>query len=143
MMSKTFFLVVFFICFGITTEVFFTAIYEFVELWPNGSLKLEGHTYIWMAPIYALIPLLFPIGYKWMKNWNIILRAFMYMIGIFIIEFISGFLLEQITGTCPWDYTGTSKYEIMGYIRLDYFPAWMIFSIIVEKFLLYIQSRVN
>jgi hypothetical protein len=60
-MSKQAFLIIFFICFGITTEVFFTAIYETIEHWPNKGNKLEGHTYIWMAPIYSLIPLLFPL----------------------------------------------------------------------------------
>ncbi len=142
-MSKKFFLIVFFICFGITTEVFFTAVYDTITLWPNAGNKLEGHTYIWMAPIYALIPLLFPLGIKWMKGWNMFFRSIVYMLGIFVIEFISGFLLEKIIGVCPWDYTGTSPYEIMGYIRLDYTPAWMIFGIIVEQFYKYIASKVQ
>lgn len=141
-MSKQLFLVVFFICFGITTEVFFTAIYETIEFWPDRGNKLEGHTYIWMAPIYSLIPLLFPLGIKWMKNWHIFFRSIVYMLGIFVIEFISGFLLHMIIGICPWDYTGDT-YSVMGYIRLDYFPAWMIFGVIVEKFYLYISSVVK
>ncbi len=140
---KKFFLVVFFICFGITTEVFFTAVYDTIQAMPNHNWKLEGHTYIWMAPIYAIIPLTFPWMYEKMKNIHIFFRSIVYMIGIFIVEFIAGFLLEQIIGVCPWDYTGTSPYEIMGYIRLDYTPAWMIFGVIVEKFLLYINEKIR
>ncbi len=142
-MQKKIFLVVFFICLGITTEVFFTAIFEGLWDWNERSIRLEGHTYVWMAPIYALIPLLFPIGIKLFGHWHILIRAFLYMIFIFIIEFISGFLLETITGYCPWDYTGKSKWEIMGYIRLDFFAFWMFFGIMVEKFYLFLQAKIK
>ncbi|MGB1216661.1 MAG: putative ABC transporter permease [Saprospiraceae bacterium] len=104
--------------------------------------KLEGHTYVWMAFIYALIPLLFPLGIKWFGHLNIIIRSIIYMIAIFIIEFIGGFLLDSLTGFCPWDYTG-STWSVMGYIRLDYFPAWMVFGIIVETFYKFVSEKIK
>ncbi len=142
-MSKKLFLIIFFICLGFTTEVFFTAIYDNALDWNDRSIRLEGYTFLWMAPIYALIPILFPIGFKLFGHMHLIVRAFLYMVGIFIIEFIAGFILETITGYCPWDYTGKSNYEIMGYIRLDFFACWMVFGIVVEKFLKYLMEKIK
>jgi len=56
MNKKLVFYMLFFICLGMTTEVFFTAISDFIA--GEGSLRLMGHTYVWMAFIYALIPIL-------------------------------------------------------------------------------------
>lgn len=52
-------------------------------------------------------------------------------IVIFIVEFISGFILDQLTGSCPWEYK--YGYHVMGYIQLEYLPAWMLFVFMIEK----------
>jgi uncharacterized membrane protein len=52
-------------------------------------------------------------------------------LGIFVVEFITGFILDKFTGHCPWQYM--SRWNIMGYIRLDYLPAWMCFAYIIER----------
>ena len=46
---------------------------------------------------------------------------------------------SQITGKCPWEYT--TGWHIMGYIRLDFTPAWMFFSFIIERLYWMIDKR--
>ncbi len=54
------------------------------------------------------------------------------MVCIFIAEYASGWGLEKLIGSCPWDYTG-SKFSIKGLIRLDYAPVWFAVGIIYER----------
>lgn len=123
-----------FSCIGITGEIFFTSIYSNVSSVVNGgnwNWSLQGRSYVWMFFIYGFASLFFPYAMNRMKSIPLIIRLLVYSAGIYIAEFLSGFLLEQLTGTCPWEYkTGL---HIMGYIRLDYLPAWMGFSLMLEK----------
>lgn len=122
-------LFVVFACGGITTEVFFTATRQLIS--GTGDLRLTGHSYIWMFPVYGLAALFFPPAIHRMKHLNPIVRACIYATGILLVEFIAGAALELLTGTCPWKYkTGL---HVLGYIRLDYFPFWAIFGFIIER----------
>ncbi len=117
---------------GITTEVFFTA---FVDLINSGNLEnlaMKGHSYIWMFPIYGITSVVFPIGFEILKKWNRFLRYLIYGVVILIVELISGFLLEQTTGSCPWEYQ--TGWHFAGYIRFDYLPLWMVFGAMIEEF---------
>ncbi len=134
----------FFICFGFTAEIFFVA---FTNLWNNEPFcgeplwSLTGKTYVWMAPIYAIIPLAFGYLYPKLQHLPMFVRLLIYVLGIYCIEFSSGFLLEQITGKCPWEYT--VGWHIAGYIRLDYFPAWLLFGFIIETLYVFIQEKIR
>ena len=119
---------------GLSTEIFFTAISDqciAISEHKPVDWSLTGHSYVWMFFIYGLGSVLFPLGHKHLKGFHLLLRIFILAIGIFAIEFISGFILDKITGHCPWQYT--SRWNIMGYIRLDYLPAWMLFAYIIER----------
>ncbi len=126
-------------CLGITTEIFFTAITDTIteliaKKQKGGTMainwSLTGYSYIWMFFIYGLVAFLFPIGYQYVAPLPLLFRLFIYMLGIFAIEFLMGWLLEKFTGRCPWHYT--SRWAIKGFIRLDYFAFWMAFGWILE-----------
>jgi len=140
-MPKHLFMIIFFGCFGITGEIFFTAITHAIEgtsvIAGEPIMSLTGKTYVWMFPIYALIPLFAGFLFERMRNIFWLLRIFIYALIILSVEFVTGFILEQMTGKCPWEYT--SGLHIMGYIRLDYIPAWMGFAFIVE----YLYKRID
>lgn len=128
------FQVLFYSCLGIATEIVFTASVGIKNQIINGNISdfsLTGHTYVWMFPIYALIPLLFPLAYSQVQTYHLSIRLFLYALTIFTVEFISGWGLDMLTGRCPWEYSGT--FSILGYIRLDYTPAWMLFGYILEQ----------
>jgi uncharacterized membrane protein len=119
---------------GVTVEVCYTAIVDLMDMWGSETLNfsLKGVSYIWMIPIYGSASFLFPLGYRIIKEWPRLLRYFMYALGILVVEFITGFALEQLTGRCPWEYQ--TGWHIAGYIRLDYLPLWMMFGAALEEF---------
>lgn len=119
-----------FACVGITVEIFFTAFYDVVKNLQTGSpidWSLTGKSYVWMAFIYGLIPFILKWIYPFLTKFNLFIKAAIGVIFIFIIEFISGWLLEVITGKCPWEYT--EGWHVMGYIRLDYTLFWYFFAL--------------
>lgn len=121
-----------FACIGMTTEVIFTAFYKLASsylLHTEPDWSLTGKTYVWMLFIYASIPLLFQFFNRFFKEYSLLLKALICVFIIYIIEFTSGAFLELVLGKCPWEYT--TGYHIMGYIKLDYFPFWFIFSILI------------
>lgn len=119
-----------FIIYGLTgwcTEVFWTGLGSLL----SGDLRLQGWTYIWMFPIYGLAIFLEPIHNR-IRNWPVVLRGGVYTLLIFTIEYSTGWLLKNITGLCPWDYSGVPS-SVNGFIRLDYAPAWFAAGILFEK----------
>jgi uncharacterized membrane protein len=119
---------------GVTVEVCYTAIVDLMDMWGSETmnLSLKGVSYIWMIPIYGSAAFLFPLGYNFIREWPRLLRYLMYAIGILVVEFMTGFALEQITGRCPWEYQ--TGWHIAGFVRLDYLPLWMIFGATLEEF---------
>lgn len=132
-MKKTVILIFSFICFGLATEVFFSAIYDFF-LMIQGKIpvnyRLMGYTYIWMIPIYGIIPVLFQLFDKILSNKTLLIRIFFGVIIVYIVEFCSGYIIEQITGRCPWKYTEGWHYK--GLVRFDYAIFWAIFIYLID-----------
>ena len=141
-MIKKAFLVLFFGCLGITCEIFMVAFSNLIkgtQLFNEPIWSLTGKSYVWMFPIYALIPILGgPIMNK-CKALPLLIRLLIYAGVIYLVEFSSGFLLEQLTGQCPWEYT--SGWHVIGYIRLDYTPLWMGFAYLVETLYMYLDKK--
>lgn len=133
-MKKALFMIAAMGCVGITTEIFFTAILNNVIAVQNGdpiSWRLMGQSYIWMFPIYGIAGVAFPWMLKYIGKYPAVVRMVIYALGIFAVEFVSGWALDMITGSCPWEYK--SGWHIMGYIQLEYFPLWAMFGFIVER----------
>ena len=123
-------------CVGITTEIFFTAIIALIDQIQSGndvSLRLMGQSYIWMFPIYGIAGLAFPLLIRKFSFLHPVFRAMTFAVGILIVEYITGGLLDVFTGSCPWEYT--TGWHIHGYIRLDYYPLWAGFAFMVERIL--------
>ncbi len=122
-----------FACLGVTTEICFTAFSKFVEGGYSTAelLKLEGNSYVWMIFIYGPAAFLIPFYYNLIKRFPLIVRLLLYALGIFLVEYIAGFILDVTTGSCPWEYD--NKWNISGYIRLDYTPFWMVFGYVLER----------
>lgn len=121
-------------CVGITAEIFFTASSDVAASIMNHQAinwRLMGFSYIWMFPIYGLVAFLAPLLLKFIDKYPLLLRLFIMALIIFTVEFITGFILDKVTGRCPWEYQ--HGYHIMGYIQLEYLPAWMGFAFMIEK----------
>lgn len=97
-----------------------------------GRSALNGHTSIWMFPIYGLAAVIGPLSVR-LRHWPVLLRGCFYGAGIMLVEFISGSIL-RLFSLCPWDYSKT-PYNISGLVRLDYFPVWFTAGLIFEYIL--------
>jgi len=95
--------------------------------------KLKGTTYLWMFPIYGSIALLYEPAHDAIRLWAWPLRGLGYMLGFFAIEYLTGWLLKRLTGSCPWDYSRWSPTSINGFIRLDYAPIWFLVGLGLES----------
>jgi len=123
----------FFAMLGVTTEVCYTALMDFAyQTGPDKDYSLKGVSYIWMLPIYGTASLLFTFGFPLIAKWPRLVRYFAIGIAALTVELVTGFILEQVTGKCPWNYV--EGWHLWGYIRLDYLPLWMFFGAIMEEF---------
>ena len=124
---------------GLILEVVFTSLGSIL----TGDFRMTGTTSLLMFPIYGMGALLAPIGSlidQWLKVSDLkpsnlvnrILRhGLLYMVLIFIAEYIYGMYLKSI-GICPWDYTGRLT-SIHGLIRLDFAPLWFGTGLLFEQ----------
>lgn len=95
--------------------------------------RLQGTTYLWMFLIYGGgLALLFEPVHNALRVWPWPLRGLVYVAGIFAVEYATGWLLRRVTGACPWDYTGRSRWQVHGLIRLDYAAAWFVMGLGAE-----------
>lgn len=124
-------MIVKFLCYGVIgwiIEIIYTGSGSLLV----GSLKLTGHTYLWMLPIYGCAVFLEPF-YERMRSSPWIVRGILWAGIIFLVEYLSGWILQTTIGVCPWDYSLYSRYTLDGFIRLDYFPIWFMSGLLFEK----------
>ena len=119
---------------GVTTEVVFTALDALRRGGPGAGHRLEGHSYLWMLPIYGLSAALFePVHHRLRERpaWQ---RAAAYSAGIMTVEYMSGRTLRRVVGVIPWDYSAAGRLVIGGgATRLDYAPLWAIAGLGLER----------
>ncbi len=111
-------------------ECFFTGICSLLR----GDSKLVCTSSLWMFPIYGLAACIVPLN-KLIGTYPWFIRGLLYMIGIFLVEYLTGRLLQTFYA-CPWDYSH-AKYNLSGVIRLDYAPFWFLVGLIYEKLLIF------
>ncbi len=116
---------------GTVTEVVFTAL-DGAARPSTRSAKLEGHTYLWMPPIYALCAVLYEPLHDRLRTVPAAQRATVYAGGIIGVEYLTGRLIERLAGVIPWDYTGRSRLQLHGATRFDYAPLWAAFGLALE-----------
>ena len=130
-----------FLCYGVigvAFEILFTGAKALIF---TRDWTLKGKSYVWMIPIYGLAVFLFEPTHDRIRFLFWPLRGIIYAAGLFLVEFLTGWLLRITTGKCPWDYSG-KKYSFLGLIRWDYAPIWFGFCLALEQihdFLLRLQ----
>ena len=127
-----------FACVGVAMEIVFTAAVDFPK---TRSLRLMGYTYIWVLPLYSLIPLILFLLYPMVWTFALPLRLAIYVALLFLAEYVSGWVLRRCTGECPWErnYRG-SPWTVHGLIRLDYALAWAAAAWIFEWLFVRLQG---
>ena len=113
-------------------EVFWTGIASLFK----GDANLMAHSSIWMIVIYGLAIFLEPIQ-SILKNKNWFIRGIIYMILIFVVEYIAGFVLDVI-GIKVWQYT--DNLSIHGYITFSFAPLWFMAGLFFEKVRIWLDN---
>ena len=94
-----------------------------------------------MFLIYASIPLLFKLFEPLVENYNLFVKSLIAVAFIYFIEFTTGLTLEIITGVCPWKYS--EGFHLFGFVRLDYFPFWLIFALLIVSVYQMLDKRID
>lgn len=115
---------------GVCLEVLFTSTKDSLI---NGDPKLQGYTQLWVLPLYALGGrYVFEPIHDRLREYPTPMRAAAYATAFFAIEGVAGLALKQMTGECPWSYTGWgSVYEV---VRLTHAPVWMSLGLVAETY---------
>jgi len=134
-----------FILIGITLEIFWTSKLNSLK---TKNPRLKGESYLWMFLIYALVPFIYIFILSNFQETNIFVRGILYMVGFYLLEFISGFLIRKSVGVSPWDYKGYSikifgkKYQsnLLGLVCLQYAPIWYLYGVIGELYFNFLMN---
>ena len=121
---------------GWCAEILWTGFCSFLM----GDASLTAQTYLWMFPIYGLAGMCMPLFLAFRRYCPLWQRVGVYVFAIFTVEFITGWLLQVMTGICPWDY-GESFFSVRGFIRLDYAPLWAILGLFFERVALFLVEK--
>ncbi len=133
-----------FACVGITTEVVFTSLSKAITNFIADDAidwALGGKTYLWMFAIYASVPLLFKLFEPLVAKYHLFVRALIAVAFIYFIEFTTGLMLELTLGKCPWKYT--EGLHVFGFVRLDYFPFWLVFALLIVSVYQMLDKRLD
>ena len=120
----------FFLCgsVGWSMEILWTGFHSLL----SGQWTMTVRSSLLMFPIYGCADIIAPL-YSRISSLPFIYRGFLYMLGFYLVEFISGSFLKSF-GVCPWDYS-TAHFQYKGIVRLDYAPLWFAAGLIFEKIL--------
>lgn len=113
---------------GWIAEVVFTGV---TDPFKNKRFSLTSTTYIWMFPIYGLLAFLYPPLYRIIGGYEWFIRGFIYMLVLFLIEYITGWILKKATGDFVKQYT--SRFNLHGLIQLSHAPVWFFAGLGFEK----------
>jgi uncharacterized membrane protein len=118
-----------FACIGLLLEVFYTAGIQLM----NGNWNMHGSSSPWMMIDYGLLG----IVTMWLARPMIArgvplpARAVVYMLGIYIVEYVSGIIFTQVFGLRIWDYSSI-PYNLHGQIMLLSAPFWYALGLGIE-----------
>jgi hypothetical protein len=121
---------------GLVFEVFFTDLGALL----HGKIGRYGNTSLLMMVDYGILGLVLGPIAEALKRWRLplALRAVVYMVGIFFVEYTSGRLFTAC-GWNIWDYSGL-KWNLHGQITLLYAPVWYGLGLGVESLYLRVDA---
>ena len=111
-------------------EIVYTALVQFRR---ERDWRLEGTTYLWMFFVYGLLAPLYEPTHDAIRSWPLLGRAMVWALGFTLVELVTGWLIERLTGRCPWDYVAAGqRFAVNPYIRWDFLPLWALLGLALE-----------
>lgn len=105
----------------------------------HSPFALQTETNGWTFLMFGFgMPCLITVGEK-MCVWGVPRsgRFVVYGLGFWGVEILFGTFIRWLGARVPWDYSASSSSALNGLIRKDYFWAWGILGLLVERFFSY------
>ena len=114
---------------GMLGEVFY---HSALAAWA-GDWNLHGHSSPWMMLDYGLMGvILMPMARRLIKfGFPLPVRALVYMLVIYFVEYVSGVIFTWGFGLRVWSYEGI-PYNLHGQIMLYSAPGWYLLGLLGE-----------
>jgi len=123
---------------GLLFEALFSGVFIQVERVLRGEKidwDLPCKTYLWSILVYGLSAAVsFTLAYRCLGGFfdlHWALRGATYVLGIYLWEYFWGFLIETLTGKCPWRYRDTPR-RIWRYVSPLFVPVWFGVGLMME-----------
>ena len=123
-------LIIGFIFIGVTMEVICTSIMDFIK---DKDPRLKGETYLWMLPIYAVVPFIYEFVQGVLPEISWWQKGFVYMLAFYLLELVGGLIIKALVGVSPWNYKNY-RFHFKEVICLEYAPVWFIYGIVGEMY---------
>jgi uncharacterized membrane protein len=85
---------------------------------------LMGETSLWAFPLYGLIAFLFEPLHDLLRPDNVLVRAAVYLVGFWLVEYVGGWVIWKLAGSKPWDYRKSPGGSLSGLIRWNFVLVW-------------------
>lgn len=112
-------------------EIIWTAVTRRISGQADNWL-LMGETSLWSFPLYGLTAFLFEPLHDALRDQFWLLRAGVYLIGFWVVEYIGGWIILKITGKMPWDYVRSPGGSLNGLIRWNFVFVWPVAGLVLE-----------
>jgi len=131
--------VTFYACLGVAGEVLFTAVCarlgvrltaDLDDPEARTSMRLKGHSFVWMLPIYGVGLLGFEATHDAVRSAPWLARGLIYVAALYAVEYAAGRLLVYLTGAHVWRWTGRAS--IGGHVHLAMAPMWLAATLALE-----------
>jgi len=117
---------------GLGLETAFTAALDWRK---DPKRHLLGYSSLWYAPLYGLVPFAFARLWPVVGGWAWPLRGLAYMLLFFAVEYVGMRFLHDLLGESPSEASyRRQRWNVHGFIRLDFAPAWFAAGLILEYF---------
>jgi len=93
---------------------------------------LMGETSLWSFFLYGSIAFLYEPLHNLLRLQPLVLRAVLYLIGFWIIEFLGGWLIWKLSRSKPWDYSRSPGGSLMGLVRWNFVLVWPLVGLALE-----------
>ena len=94
--------------------------------------RLIGETSLWAFPLYGSIAFWFEPLHDALRMQFVILRALVYLVGAWTVEYAGGWLIWKISGSKPWDYANAWGGSWNGLIRWNFVAIWPLVGLGLE-----------
>lgn len=93
---------------------------------------LMGETSLWSFFLYGSIVFLYEPLHNSLRSQPLVLRAGLYLLGFWTVEFLGGWLIWKLSRSKPWDYSRSPGGNLLGLIRWNFVLVWPFVGLALE-----------